>query len=336
MGEVVPIELSFTSSVPKHYQLNMARYDRSGRMNYETFRVIPQEGTRDPLQTYFAFGGFMGGGLTNFQFLSSQPATIKLVLNEWVNFERPGIYRLMVTSLRVTAATGNWNEAGKSGEVISNQLELEILPADHEWQERELRRIKRALEDLKRESETTEPVGDPLIALRYLGTQEAARELARRLGTTDTNADFECMFGLIGSPNPAAGLAEMDALLREPNFPVTPMFLRTMSYLPLRAGDAPDVLQKQREDNMEGARTALIAALPLKRGQALAVSTKTALEGVSANSPESLRKMLSQQLLSNFYTLPAESQASLPSVQMGPDQRSLLDSCSAKNRDHIT
>jgi hypothetical protein len=90
LGEVIPIELSFTSSVPKHYQLNMARYDRSGRMNYETFRVTPQEGTRDPLQMYFAFGGFIGGGLTNFQFLSREPATIKLVLNEWVNFERPG------------------------------------------------------------------------------------------------------------------------------------------------------------------------------------------------------------------------------------------------------
>jgi hypothetical protein len=309
IGEVIPIELSFTSSVPKHYQLNMARYDRSGRMNYETFRVTPQEGTRDPLQTYFAFGGFMGGGLTNFQPLSTEPATIKLVLNEWVSLVRPGIYRLTVTSVRVTDATGNWNEAGKSPEVVSNEIELEIVPPDSEWQERELRRIKQALDDPKRKPETTGSAGDPLVALRYLGTQEAALELARRLGTTDTNTDFECMFGLIGSPNSAAGLAEMDALLREPNFPVTSMFLRTMSYLSLRAGEAPDVLQKQREENMESARTTLIAALPLKRGKALALSTETALEGISGNSPESLRKMLSRQLLANFDALPAESQA---------------------------
>jgi hypothetical protein len=60
------------------------------------------------------------------------------------------------------------------------------------------------------------------------------------------------MLGLIGSPNSAAGLVEMRALLRDPDFPVSSMFLRTMSYLPLRAGDAPDVLQRQQQENMEG------------------------------------------------------------------------------------
>ena len=30
LGEVIPLELTFTSKMPKRYQINMARYDRSG------------------------------------------------------------------------------------------------------------------------------------------------------------------------------------------------------------------------------------------------------------------------------------------------------------------
>ncbi len=66
MGEVIPIELSFSANAPRKYQLNMARYDRSGRMPYEQFHVTPEDGTHDPLHAYFAFGGFLGGGLTTF------------------------------------------------------------------------------------------------------------------------------------------------------------------------------------------------------------------------------------------------------------------------------
>jgi hypothetical protein len=33
-GESIPIELRFSSSVPKHYQLNMATSDRSGRTRF--------------------------------------------------------------------------------------------------------------------------------------------------------------------------------------------------------------------------------------------------------------------------------------------------------------
>ena len=285
----------------------MATYDRSGRMGYETFQVTPQEGTRDPLKTYFAFGGFIGGGLTGFQFLSQDPVTIHLVLNEWVSIERPGIYRVKVTSGRVNDATADLKEAWKPSEVTSNDIEVEMAPADGEWQQRELQRIVHALDDPKKKPET--PGSGPLTALRYLGTEEAARELARRFGSAETNADFECMFGLIGSPHSAAGLAEMHSLLGDPNFPVNSMFLGAMAYLPLAAGDPPEVLQKQHDDNMASGRAALIAALPSKRGKALAASIEAALEGISGTAPEGLRKTLSQELLRNFDAISPDSQA---------------------------
>src|SRR4030081_1863489 len=82
IGETIPLQLSFSSTVKDRYQINMAQYDRSGRMNYENFSFSPAEGAVDPLPTYT--GGM--GGMTNFKFLSSEPWTIKLNLNEWVRF----------------------------------------------------------------------------------------------------------------------------------------------------------------------------------------------------------------------------------------------------------
>ncbi len=77
IGETIPLQLSFSSTVKDRYQVNMAQYDRSGRMEYEHFTVSPAQGAVDPLVTYNS----VGGGLTSFQFLSSAPWTIKLNLN---------------------------------------------------------------------------------------------------------------------------------------------------------------------------------------------------------------------------------------------------------------
>ncbi len=252
---------------------------------------------------------FMGGGLTNFQFLSPEPVTIKLVLNEWLSFDRPGLYRVKVTSSRVSDATAEPNSGSQQPRITSNEIEVEIAPAAEEWQNQELQRIVRALEDPKGTPATSGTAADPLIALRYLGTEDAARELARRFGTTGGNGDLQCMFGLIGSPNWAAGLAEMRTLVRDPDFPVNSTFLRTMSYLPLRAGEPPEVLEQQQKVEMEGARAALVEAVPRKRGIALAVSTETAVEGLQPGTSDSLRKPLVHELMRNFDGLTPESQA---------------------------
>src|SRR5207244_13192143 len=58
IGETIPLQLSFSSAVKDRYQVNMAQYDRGGRMNYEHFVVTPPDGAVDPLPTY---NGSMGG-----------------------------------------------------------------------------------------------------------------------------------------------------------------------------------------------------------------------------------------------------------------------------------
>lgn len=73
IGERIPLRLAFSSAVANRYEINMAKYDRSGRMNYEQFDLSPATGAVDPLQGRL---GGIGGGLTNFQFLSLSPGPL--------------------------------------------------------------------------------------------------------------------------------------------------------------------------------------------------------------------------------------------------------------------
>ena len=95
IGEKIPLELSYSTAVKDQYQINMAQYDRSGRMEYEHFHVTPEGGAVDPLANRV---GGIGGGLTGFKFLDVQPWTIMLNLNEWVRFTKPGEYLLTIDS----------------------------------------------------------------------------------------------------------------------------------------------------------------------------------------------------------------------------------------------
>src|SRR5215813_14901909 len=67
IGETIPLQLAFSSKVKDRYQINMAQYDRSGRMNYEHFTISPSQGAVDPLGSH----NWGMGGITAFQFLSS-------------------------------------------------------------------------------------------------------------------------------------------------------------------------------------------------------------------------------------------------------------------------
>lgn len=48
IGEIIPLKLSFSSRLKRRYQIDEARYDRSGRMDFEHFTVVPADGAEDP------------------------------------------------------------------------------------------------------------------------------------------------------------------------------------------------------------------------------------------------------------------------------------------------
>ena len=199
IGERIPLTLRFSSDSPGKYKLNGSTYDRSGRLPTEEF-VLEREDIVDPYQDYFgtAVLGGLAGGLRGYPVLESKPYEIRLDLNDWFRFDRPGRYRLYLKSHRLTRERA----AGESGESViqfaggSNILEIEILSNDQAWQLAKLREIRGILDQA--EPEQPKPGGpaipyDPLeekIALagrelRYLGTPDAVQlslDHARKTG----------------------------------------------------------------------------------------------------------------------------------------------------------
>jgi hypothetical protein len=322
LGEVIPLELTFTSKMPKRYQINMARYDRSGRMSYEQFLLNPDGRWGDPLRSYFNSSmGWMGGGLTGFEFLSERPTKISLELNEWVQFHRAGKYRVTVQTSRVGQISGEASSPfDKPISLTSNELELTIVAPTTSWQEQTLVQALAALDasaqdPAKAVANPAEPSPrhQALKTLRYLGTASAAKELARHLRGEDTNFDFECMFGLVGSPQHEAALSEMRRLLADPDHPVTELFLVTMSVLSLNKDESPELLRPQREQRYQAIHAEFLDDLQHKRGNALAVSLYTALNQVGPQQaiPREENEQLAAQLPAIFDRLPVEKQYEL-------------------------
>src|SRR4030095_1874153 len=174
LGETIPLQLAFSSTVKDRYQLNMAQYDRSGRMNYETFVLTPAGGAVDPLPTY---SDFMMGGLTSFQFLTSQPWELKLNLNEWLRFTKPGEYRLTIFSSRV----GVPNSSSRTGAPLrarSNEIRLRIVSATALWQQEVFKKAVVALNavrpsDPQNRQSFDAAKRDAIETLRFLDTADA-------------------------------------------------------------------------------------------------------------------------------------------------------------------
>jgi hypothetical protein len=306
IGEIIPIKLSFSSSAKDRYQVNMAQYDRSGRMNYERFEVSPADGAVDPLphQT-----GSLGG-LTNHQFLALKPWSIKLNLNEWVRFTRPGEYTLVVSSNRV----GVRNPASPLGSSTvtarSNQITLKIVAGSPSWQKQLLSEAVAILDAPAKQQDAELAASSRRRAfeiLRFLGTAEAARELARRMrGDESDGMDYVCMQGLISSPEREAVRAALAEALADPSHPIDGHFLHTL----LRLNLEPGATNVNWQDEQRKATEKLITALPAKRGKALAISLSTAVnEGWNgAALPKQTTDLLVKQLVSMFDQLPLNVQ----------------------------
>ncbi len=280
IGEVIPLELSFTSSTPNKYRLEMATYERTGRLNIQSFALQPLSGWDDPLGFYFRYfrPGFAGGSVGG-KALSTEPAVIQLELNEWVRFENPGQYRVAVKSARVSKLGPRLEIPGDVVRTSSNQLLLTIVPAIEAWQLRTLQQALAILDgpgaattgNYRSRLDTQRPA---VKALRYLGTAAAAREMARRLLPNERNWADDYRLGLIASPAREAALDEMRALLADPDFPVSGLFLETMSIVALPADTADDAREQRQEIEIRF-RQELATALGTKRNEALTVSKDT-------------------------------------------------------------
>jgi hypothetical protein len=327
-GEVIPIELEFSSTTAKRFTVDGATYDRSGRLTIDEFVIDRIDDVSDAMLDYFgSIGGYMGGGIRSMGVLGESPFTVKLELNEWFRFDKPGMYTLAVRSRRVI------DESVTPHAVVpveSNTVSFEILPRDATWEASQLETARRIVD----------ANGPPLGArpgcrkMRFLGTVAAAMEMIRRYGADpDQGCDFEYMVGLFGAPNRAAVVRAMEAGLRAAGQPVTGSYLRTLSTLsvylqhpefrPAQTRETKGRLVagaelSRRSDLIDAVLSVygdmLAAAMPDKTDRARAITLAEAQALVqrqlSAGSPTSR-----DQLAAAFLDLPVERQASLLEYQ---------------------
>jgi hypothetical protein len=333
-GEVISLQLSFSSNQPKKYHLDSAAYDRSGRLDIDTFHVDPTGGTSDPLSDYFNFGfAFMGGGLRGYPSLESKPYVVKDDLNEWCRFDRPGKYRLYVTSHRV--ATGSFGDVENQAVVVtSNVIELEIVPADVAWARQTIASASATLDS----KNSGDNYRDACRVLRFLGTRQAVSELVKRFDGTDSDSgcQFEFDFGLRSTPHRAFAISEMETQLAAADFPVTNQFLGVLAFLSFLQQNVPPLPHIEQNDSdeahklwrrswerrneiydeiLDGYRQRLQAAVLNKSKSARAVSLETLLSMTTrARDSKSLDEdqvILKRALAPIFSELPNATQENL-------------------------
>jgi hypothetical protein len=234
-GEIVGLEIHYSSSSLGKYLLNNRNYDRSGRLDgFDLLRLEPDIGT-DPLDDYFhSYGGFMGGGLFSEQQIGAGPLKTDLELNEWRSLP-PGQYRLSILSKRVSLGNErnikSWNNPPIP--VQSNWVSFEIVKAEPSWL---ASAFSGAIRTLDSPTPTLEEKGHAARVLRFLDSEDASRELVRRFWNSDPENlrwDFEA--GLYGTPFRRAAIQEMRAVLRESRDATKDWFIDVLVNLELQS-----------------------------------------------------------------------------------------------------
>ncbi len=268
-GELIQLQLQLTSDEPDRFDVSTQIESRWSPIVTEQFHVTPADGTVDPLALYE--NPFLNNERRFWRFpehfspwSTVWPATVNLLLTDWLRFDQPGHYKLFVRTFRVFGRLATPDGSHRPLAFDSNDVEFDIIPSDDAWQAQQLREIaSQGAIDWPR--------------LRALGTADAARFLARQYRGDLRPLDYEAMLGLLGSPNRQAGAEEMRRLLRDPDYPVTDSFLRAIAILD---SPPPEATSPSIRAKLAPLRDQLADALSAKRGTALVTSRQTYMAGL--------------------------------------------------------
>jgi hypothetical protein len=340
-GEVIPLELNFTSTLPRSFLADSRLYDRAGRMNYtEEFVVAPASLSEDPLQGLFAGEGGLGGISGGPMILSEKPYAFERVLNEWTRFREPGEFRVYVISRRVSqvepAGQSDYDlrmpGRGEAVELVSNVLTLRIRPAPASWVQEQIAAAKKTLDaphalDSKTAAERLQAVR----VLRFLDSLEAAQELVRLLPAGLDVDSYSAHLGVLSSPYRRQLLPVMEQRLVAADQPVSEQYLRTLAQLAelVASGGSmppyPNDVAAQKAWREESDRRAnaqrkngddyaarLRAALPAKQPEARTTCLVTLLNFGMQSPPEPpWLRTVAALLVADFRSLPVMTQSML-------------------------
>lgn len=302
IGERIPLELSFTSTSLNRYEIDLASYDRSGRLRSEQFDVNPTTGWKDPLAAYFA-NGYAGGGMSSSVALSSTPQVIGLNLNEWVRFDQPGDYDVIVRSSRVSVPG-----RPSSVELRSNALKLDIVPATPEWQTLRLNAALATLRNAPASQGMAPKARTAAISdIRYLRSKQAIQVMAAGMRDDQQDALYAYAFGLIGLPKNLRNEAAqaMQVQIDDPLFPISGWFLTVETQI-LSSENAQD--REDADHSRELAWRKCLASLSRKSGKALAVTAETLLSQSPPKLDAQDKSELASVLSKTFLDLSPEQQ----------------------------
>jgi hypothetical protein len=144
---------------------------------------------------------------------------VSLAANQWLQFPKPGAYRLYAQSSRMTPGDGKKiQERQLSGvELISDPVEITIDPLSAEEEEAIIEQARKVLANsralaIPRASGADDPSLDAMDRLRFLQTPAACDAL---LQFVDSPYGEEAMLGLYARPDYAAIAGRILAAVRE-------------------------------------------------------------------------------------------------------------------------
>jgi hypothetical protein len=298
IGEPVGIQLTFANSTADMWMVSIVGRDRSVLgLQTDGFVVSPSEGTSDPMRYRFGQGIVYSGpgGI----FLHDKTAVAKVDLNQWIRFERLGFYRVH--------ARFHARKQGQDVVLESNDIGIEIVAPDAEWQAQQLREAVNILETTKQDNQTFETIMNAARQIGYLDTPNAILEAGRLLGTAQIQVAQILKNGLLASAHRNDVATALRKLLRNPDQAISPIFLEALAAL-----EARDVRNFGSE---------LSEVVGQKREAAKAISTKTLVDLM----PEGSLRTETAQL---FSQLPENQQSELLGWQWpkiaGPDMIPVL------------
>lgn len=226
VGETIPVTLKVRNASTQPYQVWAGTYDRSGRISDLWFAVDgPAGGWADPLGDYFSRSLVRhGGGLGQYAKLDEHAQIFDM--NEWVRFDKPGVYSCYCVTSRVQADDGK-NERLT---VVSQIVEIKVTPADEAFVVATAAQARRDLDDEKLRAQAVR-------TLRFLATPEAVELLA---GLTDDPKNAQdAMFGLIGARDRAGALQMLRKKLDDPDVALNHPLETAIVELSLSPDDKP-------------------------------------------------------------------------------------------------
>ncbi|PYP91306.1 MAG: hypothetical protein DMG65_08000 [Candidatus Angelobacter sp. Gp1-AA117] len=298
-GEIITLQLAFTSKSKGKYRMDTQTSGAIGRVTRESFCLDPAGAGSDPLADYYGSSAFSvaPANAAGHTVLKKNAFRLDLDLNEWKSLP-PGNYRLVVETQRVSQVTA-------TGELVSvivrsNPVQFQVVDADSAWQDEQLAAAVKALD-----SGNTEQGRHAARVLRFLGTEAATHELATRYWSLNRQANgWDIMFGLVGSTHRDMAIQEMHNAISDPQHPITRDFLRTLALFEAVAADpqfksASNGAQTQEQfaqalqdeataiDKLVNQHLAeLSSTVTLKTGSALKVSMETLGQRQSATGAQ--------------------------------------------------